>query len=406
MRDFLRRARGFHSELVRLRRDFHQHPELSFQEERTAGLAAEALRGFGLDPRTGVGGTGVVADLRIGDDPVVALRADMDALPITETNAVEYRSTREGAMHACGHDAHTAMLIGAARLLTSAARDGGLPPGTVRFLFQPAEEKADAANRSGAAHLVAEGVMEGVGGVFALHVGPHLPSGRIFASPGPVMAGSDTFDARILGLGSHAAKPDCGVDAIVLAAHVLLAAQHGVARRIGPTDAGVITFGTIEGGRAENILADRVSLAGTIRYFDPVVRRRLHDALDRALRVADTMGGRHELELREGYPPTVNDADLAELARAVATDLLGADGALPARPMMGAEDFAILAREAPGALLWLGAAPADRPRELHTPDMDIDEAALPVGAAVLAECAARFLERGERHGPGSEAGRP
>jgi amidohydrolase len=392
MRDFLRHARSFHADLVALRRDLHRHPELAFQEHRTASRAADAVQTLGFSTRTGIGGTGVVAELGHGNGPTVALRADMDALPITEASDVEYRSSHPGRMHACGHDAHTAMLVGAARILAGAADDGLLPAGTVRLLFQPAEEASDDQNRSGASHLVDAGAMADVQAVFALHVGPHLPAGKVFTSPGPMMAGSDTFTAHIMGTSSHGARPDTGIDALVLAAHVVLAAQNAVARRIAPMDSGVLTFGTIRGGTAENILADRVSLGGTLRYFDPAVRKRLREALDQALTVANALGGDHELDLRDGYPPTINDPAMATLGRDAARALLGPDGAWEAAPMMGAEDFAILLREAPGALLWLGAAPSDRPRELHQADMDIDESVLPIGAAVLAECAVRALE--------------
>jgi amidohydrolase len=378
-------------ELVALRRDLHRHPELSFEEERTARIAAEAVETLGYRTRRGVGGHGVIAELSGGEGPTVALRADMDALPIAETNDVDYRSTRQGVMHACGHDAHTAMLVGAARLL-AAPGPGELPAGTVRLLFQPAEEKGDADSRSGATHMTADGAMEDVDAIFALHVAPHLPAGRIFSREGAIMAGSDTFTAHVTGSASHGARPEEGVDAIVIAAHVVLAAQSAVARRISPMASGVLTLGTIRGGTAENVIADRVSMDGTLRYFDPEVRKRLRGALEAALAVADSMGGRHELELREGYPPTVNDAGMTSLAMDAARSLLGPDAVWEAHPMMGTEDFAILLRHAPGALLWLGAAPESGPRELHRPDMDLDEATLPIGAAVLAGCAVRALE--------------
>ncbi|MBW3555043.1 MAG: amidohydrolase [Gemmatimonadetes bacterium] len=394
MRDFLQHARSIHADLVGMRRAIHRHPELAFREERTAALAADAVEAAGLAVRRGAGGTGVVAEVRNGDGPVVALRADMDALPIREANEVEYRSTVDDAMHACGHDAHTAMLVGAGRLLAGAVADGDLPAGTVRLLFQPAEEKADADNRSGAVHMVEAGAMDGVGAAFALHVGPHLPAGKIFTREGAIMAGSDTFTAHVTGESSHGARPEEGIDAVVLAAHVVLAAQNGVARRISPMHQGVLTIGTIRGGTAENVIADRVSMDGTLRYFDPEVRKRLRSALEAAMTVAEAMGGRAELELRDGYPPTLNDPGMARLAMDAARELLGPDGVWEAQPMMGTEDFAVLLREAPGALLWLGAAPADRPRELHRPDMDIDEDVLPIGAAVLAACAARALARG------------
>jgi amidohydrolase len=208
------------------------------------------------------------------------------------------------------------------------------------------------------------------------------------------MAGSDTFVARVLGSASHGARPDAGRDAVVLAAHVVLAAQNAVARRISPMSAGVLTFGAVRGGTAENIIADAVELVGTLRYFDPDVRARLREALDEALAVADALGGGHELDYREGYPPTVNDPSMTALARGAAADVLGRDGVWDAEPMMGAEDFGILVQEAPGALLWLGAAPADGPRELHRADMNIDESVLAIGAAVLAAVAARVQASG------------
>ncbi|MFW5947466.1 MAG: M20 metallopeptidase family protein [Gemmatimonadota bacterium] len=390
MRELLQHARAFESDLVALRRDLHAHPEPSFHEERTAARAADAVQALGLEVRRGVGGHGVVAELRNGDGPTVALRADMDALPIRETNDVPYRSTVDGVMHACGHDGHTAMLVGAARLLAAARADGELPAGTVRLLFQPAEEASDAGGRSGAVHMIDDGAMADVIAVFALHVGPHLPAGKVFTREGALMAGSDAFTARVLGRAAHGARPDAGVDAVVLAAHAVLAAQNAVARRLSPMESGVLTFGTVRGGTAEHVIADAVALDGTLRYFDPDVRRRLRDALEQALAVADAMGGGHELHVRSGYPPTTNDPAATRLAEAAARSVLGDDGVWEAAPMMGAEDFALLLAEAPGALLWLGAAP-DRPRELHQPDMDIDESVLPVGAAVLAACAMAAL---------------
>lgn len=396
MRELLDNARAFQADLVDLRRDLHAHPELSFHEERTAGVAADVVEALGFRVRRGVGGHGVVAEIGDGDGPTVALRADMDALPITEANDVPYRSTNDGVMHACGHDAHTTMLTGAARLLAGLRDAGDLPAGTVRLLFQPAEEASDADNLSGAAHMIAAGALDGLDAAFALHVGPHLPAAKVFTREGGMLAGSDTFTAHVLGRAAHAARPDAGIDAVVLAAHVVLAAQNAVARRLSPMSSGVLTFGTIRGGTAENVLADRVSLDGTIRYFDPAVRKTLRAALDEALAVADTLGGGHELDYREGYPPTINHPDTTALAVAAATELLGEDGVWEAEPMMGAEDFALIQKEAPGTLLWLGAAP-DRPRELHQADMDIDESVLPVGAAVLAACAVAAL----RQNPGA-----
>jgi amidohydrolase len=388
----LDRAREIQADLVALRRDLHRHPELAFRETRTSDAIAAALAPLPLAVTRGVARTGIVAELRLGPGPVVALRADMDALPIQQESDQDYRSTVPGVMHACGHDAHAAMLVGACRLLCQAAERRELAGGTIRFLFQPAEEASDEDNRSGAAHMVEAGAMHDVQAVFGLHVGAHLPAGRIFLRDGPIMAGSDTFRAAIAGVGSHAARPEEGVDAVVLAAHAILACQHAVARRISPFDNGVLTIGRISGGVAENVIADHVSLEGTIRYFTDPVRTRLRDALRRGLAVAETMGGRVELELRDGYPPVVNHAAMTSLAAEAVTDVLGAGAVHDAQPTMGAEDFAILLGQAPGAFLWLGAA-LRPPREHHHPRFDIDESVLPHGAAVLAACAARALDR-------------
>ncbi len=392
MTTLLERASTLSDELVALRRDLHRHPELAFHETRTAATAAERAGTLGYEVRTGVGRTGVVAELRNGRGPIVALRADMDALPIHEESDVPYRSTVAGVMHACGHDAHVAMLLGAARLLSEAKARGELPAGTVRLLFQPSEEGADAENKSGARRMADDGAMERVAAVFGLHIGGHLEAGRIFlAQPGPIMAGSVSFTATVLGASAHAARPNEGIDAIVLGAHVVLAIQNAVARRLAPDEQGVISIGMVRGGVAENVLAERVELRGTLRYFEEPVRETLERELRRAVSVADALGGRGELALRAGYPPVVNDPGATGLARAAIIGTLGeaAFGALD--PWMGAEDFAILAREAPGCFFWLGGAPA-RPREHHTPTFDVDEAVLPRGAAVLAACAVRALE--------------
>jgi amidohydrolase len=390
MTTLLERAAAFEDELIELRRDLHRHPELSFREQRTAAEAARRVEALGYHVRTGVARTGVVAELENGDGPVIALRADMDALPIGETNDVPYRSTVDGVMHACGHDAHVAMLTGAARLLADARAAGDLPAGTVRLLFQPSEESSDRENKSGARRMIEEGAMNGAAAVFGLHIGAHLPTGKAYLLAGPVMAGSDTVQVTVEGRSAHAARPHEGVDALVLAAHVVLAAQNAVARRIAPADEGVLTLGTVHGGVAENVLAEKVVLRGTIRYFDERVRGALHRELRNASAVADALGGRGTVDVRTGYPPVVNDERAADIARTAIADALGADAVVDFEPMMGAEDFALLALEAPGCFLWLGAA-LDPPREHHHPDFDIDERMLVRGAAVLASCALHGL---------------
>lgn len=386
MGPLVERARAFAGELVELRRDLHRHPELAFRETRTAAAAAEHAERLGFRVRRGVGRTGVVAELG-GGGPVVALRADMDALPIQEAGDVEYRSTVAGVMHACGHDAHVAMLVGAARLL---AEHEALPTGTVRLLFQPSEEGADEENKSGATRMVEDGAMEGVEAVFGLHIGAHLPAGTIHMRPGSFMAGTDGIRASVTGRSAHAARPEEGVDAVVLAAHFVLACQNAVARRIAPTQAGVVTLGRVQGGTAENIIAERVSIEGTLRYFEEPVRRRLHEALRAAAGVVEAMGGGADVTIRPGYPPVVNDERMNALARRAVADTLGEDRIVSWDPWMGAEDFAILQREAPGCFFWLGAA-LDPPREHHHPRFDIDESALPLGASALASCAITAL---------------
>ncbi|MGH7505581.1 MAG: M20 metallopeptidase family protein, partial [Longimicrobiales bacterium] len=364
MTTLLERARTFQDDLIELRRDLHRHPELAFAEHRTAAEAAKRAEALGYDVRTGIARTGVVAELRNGNGPVIALRADMDALPIREANEVDYRSTVDGVMHACGHDAHVAMLTGAARLLADLRASGELPAGTVRLLLQPSEESADRDNKSGARRMIEEGAMRDVAAVFGLHIGAHLPAGKAYVSEGPVMAGSDTFYLTIHGRSAHAARPHEGVDAIVLAAHTVLACQNAVARRIAPADQGVLTIGVVRGGVAENVLAERVQLRGTIRYFDERVRGTLHRELRSAAAVAQALGGKATIEARPGYPPVVNDAATTAIARRAVADALGDGAVTEFEPMMGAEDFALLAREAPGCFIWLGAA-LDPPREHH-----------------------------------------
>jgi amidohydrolase len=395
MTTLFERASTLQDELIELRRDLHRHPELAFREQRTAAEAARRVETLGYSIRTGIARTGVVAELRNGDGPVVALRADMDALPIREQNDVEYRSTVDGVMHACGHDAHVAMLTGAARLLADARDAGELPAGTVRLLFQPSEESSDRENKSGARRMIEEGAMHDVAAVFGLHIGAHLPAGRAYLSAGPIMAGSDTFDMTVEGRSAHAARPHEGIDAIVLAAHTVLACQNAVARRIAPADEGVLTIGMVRGGVAENVLAERVALRGTIRYFEERVRGALHRELRNAAGVAEALGGKATIDVRPGYPPVVNDREATAIAREAIANALGSDAVVEFPPMMGAEDFALLALEAPACFIWLGAA-LDPPREHHHPRFDIDERMLVHGAAALAACATASLRDASR----------
>jgi amidohydrolase len=390
--ELLSRATAFAPELVEIRRDIHAHPELSFRETRTAALVAERLKTLGYDVKAGIGVTGCIGELATGTGRTVALRADMDALPIQEANQeAAYRSKNDGVMHACGHDAHVTCLLGAARLLAESAEAGELGDGRIRLIFQPSEETTDEDNVGGAARMIEDGAMDGVDAVIGLHVASESPVGQVLFREGPLMAGNDTLRGTVRGTNAHAALPHEGRDAILLAGHVVLAAQAIVARTVDPLQPAVVTFGTIEGGTAENILAGEVRLEGTLRYFDFDVRERLHEELRRAFAVADAMGGEGRIEIRHGNPPVINDVKLNALVRAAAKSTVDAADVGTAEQIMGAEDFAFLAREAPGCFFWLGAGIEGDPRSHHHPRFDIDERCLPRGAAVLAAAAQKVL---------------
>ncbi|MSR22912.1 MAG: amidohydrolase [Gemmatimonadetes bacterium] len=392
MTDLLQLARTISPRLVEIRRDLHRNPELGFQENRTSALAAREVQAAGYSVRTGIAKTGVVAELVNGAGPTVAIRADMDALPIQEQSETPYASGVPGVMHACGHDFHTAGLIGVSYLLAELKRMGELPPGTIRLLFQPSEESVDAEGKSGAVRMIEEGAMEGVDAVVGLHVGGHLPAGHLYLREGPFWAGSDEVVVTVHGKSAHAARPHEGVDAIALASLGVVAAQQVVSRGISPSERGVLTFGSIRGGTAPNVLADRVDLLGTLRYFTADVRRRIQEGVKRAFAASEAMGGRCEVSFRGGYPPVVNDPTVTRWVEEAARPFVGDEGIVRAEPNLEAEDFAFLAQEAPGAFFWLGAA-LPEVRQHHHPRFDVDEDILPLGAAILAGSAVHFLRR-------------
>jgi len=382
--DILQQAKALHAKIRAWRRQIHRYPELSFTETHTAGLIASALFDLGIEPETEVAKTGVVGVIKGGDGPVVGLRADMDALPITEQNGADFDSTRPGLMHACGHDAHTAMLLGAATILKALA-DRGQLPGTVRLLFQPSEEDQDDEDKSGGMRMVEEGALDGLDAVFGLHVDTGLPVGTVATRPGPMMASADTFMLTLYGQAAHAARPHQGLDTIALAAHVIQAAHQIVSRRLDPIGEGVITIGTIQGGTKDNIIAGTVTMTGTIRSFTPENRDLLYTELRRACQIVEPLGGRFELDLRAGYPPLANDEAMADLMLSAARDLLGDEQVRVAEKIMAAEDFSFMARSAPGSFLRLGVYNPAWPQiyPVHTPTFRIDEDALPIGAAAL-----------------------
>lgn len=384
-------ARAAQAELVALRRDLHQHPELGNEEHRTSAVLADRLEALGLTVRRGLGPrqTGITVEIPgQRDGPAVALRADMDALPIAESSDAPYASQIAGKMHACGHDAHCAMLVGAAHVLVQSP----VPPlHKVLLIFQPSEERGP----SGARALVEEGVLEdaSAAAIFALHVTNDLQVGEIGVRYGPRNASADTLHLEVTGRSGHAARPHLGVDAIVAATAAVQAIQSVIARRVNVLNPAVVTFGTIEGGTAPNVVADRVRLSGTMRCLHPHTRAELPGLLAEAVEhAAATMGANCRLEFEPGEPVLVNDDQLTTIAESVAHDLVGAAAIHRLQePSMGAEDFAFYLTRVPGSQLSIGTANRARgiTSGIHTPTFDIDEDALPLGAALLAGFAMR-----------------
>jgi len=384
----LKKSQEMANQLVEWRRDFHRHPEGGFREVRTSQIVAQTLQELGYRVRSGVGRTGVVADLGQGH-PLVAVRADMDALPIQEANEAPYASENPGWMHACGHDSHTAMALGVARLLA-----GEDLSGTVRFLFQPSEEMYDAEGLSGAPRMIEDGAMEGVDRVLALHVDPATPVGQIRVGSGPASGGVDSWFATIYGKGGHGSSPHKTVDPIYLTGHVILAINGVISRRLDPFAPAVLSIGSLQAGKAENVIPDQVELNGTIRYMDPQIQKVIHAELERALEIARTLGGDYRLKIELGTPPMINDEGVVRLMEAAAGDLLGAENVLPPLDGLGAEDFGCFSEIAPGAMFALGCQIEGDVRFPHNPRFDIDERCLPIGTAILAESVLRIM-RGE-----------
>jgi amidohydrolase len=383
----LKEAREIQQQLTQWRRTIHRQPELGFDVHRTAELVATILADLGIRVQTGVGNTGVVGYLGAGDSPVIGIRADMDALPIQEENEVEYASQVPGQMHACGHDAHTTMLLGAAMLLSHHNL-----PGQVRFLFQPSEEMGDKEGISGAPRMIADGALEGVDAVIALHVDGSLDTGRVSVGDGWVGAAVDTFRAHIIGQGGHGAFPHQALDPIWLASQVLNALYALPSRRVAPLQPSVVSVGVIRGGSADNIIPDAVYLEGTLRSFADDVREQLIQEVEHAMRITRAFGGDYHLQIERGYPATYNDPIVVGWLRQIGSELLGREKVGTEQKTMGAEDFSFMAKAAKGAMFRLGVKPPGaEPRYLHTSTFDLDEKALPIGTAILAETARRFV---------------
>lgn len=383
----IKQAHAISEELIEWRRDFHQHPETGFEVHRTAGIVADEMEKMGYRVKRGVGKTGVVAEIGKGGK-VVAIRADMDALPIIEQNETEYVSKTEGKMHACGHDAHTSMALGAARILAKEKFNG-----RVRFLFQPCEETADEEGKSGAQRMYAEGAVDGVDYVIAQHVDPTSPVGTIAIEEGPSGGGVDSWQATIYGKGGHGAYPHKSNDPFVMLAHVIMGINSIVSRRLDPFEPAVISIGAVNGGFTENVIPDKVEIMGTMRFTSLETEKYLREEMTRVFEYVKTLGGSYELNFLFGGLPLVNDKGVADMIAQVGKDLLGEGNIHPMHKSLGAEDFPEFLKDAPGAMYTLGTRIEGRPvYELHHPKFDLDERALPVGTAVLAETALRFLK--------------
>ena len=387
-------AEKFLPQVIAWRRDIHAHPELSQHEERTAALVANVLEGLGLEVRRNVGGFGVVGLLRgTHEGRTVALRADMDALPLNEETGLDFASETPGVMHACGHDTHTAMLLGAASAL-SEMRDK--IRGNVKFIFQPAEELNPT---GGAPGMIRDGVLDSpnVDGIFALHVWPLYETGKIAIRSGSCMAASDRVYLTVHGKTAHGSRPDQGNDAIVAAAHVITGLQAVISRSVSPLDSAVLTIGTIHGGYRYNVIPDTVKLEGTVRTLNPSVQDRMPGLISRTAKgIAEGLGCTCDVEYVKGYPPLVNDADMAGIACDAVRKACGEGAVIVAdEPDLAAEDFAFFARERPAFMAWLGCTPEglsvmDAPK-LHNTKFCPDEGCFRYGIDYLVQSAIDFL---------------
>lgn len=388
-------AQKYEEKMLELRRRIHMHPELSGEERETAALVASVLEESGVEVQSDVGGHGVVGVLRgSAEGPCVALRADMDALPMEEKTGLPWASEVKGIMHACGHDSHTAMLLGAMLVLAEMKNE---LPGTVKCIFQPAEEANPV---GGAPAMIRQGVLRspGVDAIFGMHVWPSLVTGTIGTRSGALMGASDRLFLTVRGKGSHGSEPENGVDAIAIAAQILTALQTIVSRNVSPLDAAVVSVGTIKGGNRYNVIADEVLLEGTVRTINPETQEKMPGRIESLVRgIARGMGGDCDMEYVKGYPPLMNDPELAKTAFSVLKKVVGEEKIVYVeKPALGGEDFAFFSKEVPAVFLWLGCRPDGVPKEemhpLHNNMFLPDEKALSLGMETLVSCALEYLK--------------
>jgi amidohydrolase len=382
----INRIAEFHQDMSAWRQDIHAHPETAFEEHRTSALVVEKLESFGVEVHQGLAGTGVVGTISTGEGPMIGLRADMDALHINELNNFHHKSTNDGKMHACGHDGHTAMLLGAARYLAETKRFKG----TVRFIFQPAEE-----NEGGGRKMVEEGLFEQfpVDQVFGMHNWPGMPLGEMAMTAGPQMAAVDRFTITVKGKGFHGAMPNLGVDAVLTASEIVVALQSICARNTDPLDAAVLSVAQFHAGDTANVVPDQAILNGTTRVLRPEV----HDIIEASLRricngIASAHGAEVDIDYQKGYPATINTEAETGLAAVAAIAVVGPDKVdCHPNPSLGAEDFSYMLQERPGCYAWIGNGPGDGGCILHNARYDFNDEILPIGASYWATLTEQLL---------------
>ncbi|GIP32727.1 M20 family metallopeptidase [Paenibacillus sp. J2TS4] len=392
--ELLDMGKQIEAQLIEFRRDLHRHPELSLQEARTAGKVAEALSGLGLNVRSGVGGHGLVADLTgTAPGPVIALRADMDALPIEEESGVPFASEVKGVMHACGHDAHTAILLGAARILSSRRESFS---GTVRFLFQAAEEI-----NAGAKAMIQDGALEGVDEIYGLHNLPTLSAGKVATRYGSLMGSVDRLEIMLEGRGGHGAIPDKSIDPVVAASAIVMGLQTAVSREVSPFEPVVVTIGSIHAGEANNVIPHRAVMTGTVRTFSPAVQSGMKDRLERITKqIAEGYRCQATVNYIEQTPVLVSTEECVEHVEGTVDRLIGRENRVEAAPTMAGEDFSVYLKHVPGCFFWLGSGPekdAEQAYGLHHPQFSINEQCIALGASLLSAIATdRLIRQNER----------
>ena len=378
----INRIAEYQDEMIAWRRHIHKHPETAFEEHQTSDYVALRLHKFGIDVHRGLAGTGVVGTLKggKGDGPAIGLRADMDALDIEEKNDIDYKSENPGKMHACGHDGHSTMLLGAAKYLSETKNFAG----TVHFIFQPAEE-----NEGGGRVMIEEGLFEKfpVESVYGMHNMPGIPVGEFAIRPGPIMASFDIFEITLTGTGTHAALPQLGRDTVVAASQLVTALQTIASRTVSPFDAAVVSVTQIHTGDTWNVIPEEAVIRGTTRAFKEEIQTHMETEIRRiADGIAATFGVTAQVHYERRYPPTINDAAETDLTAGIAREIAGNDMvSLDKDPMMGAEDFAFMLNEKPGAYMWIGNGPRDGGCMLHNPHYDFNDEVLPLGASYWAK---------------------